>query len=595
MMQHRLVGFFCFNDHQSFDKDFTIDDFDIEQCESLIQFNLEHKEGEPACLMLSIERPKGKKKMMSIGHKGVLFVTNEMGKREIIFYGCVSNIVFSDHALISVRLDSCFPENLSKEKKEIIDEIKKQDGWNELVDDQTLDSALGLFSLCPYWDRTTARMSTSHAVQSKKKEYDLTNWVRADSLKIREKPPLSFVEVEISAQWLQQWSQYQDIFPVIQGKFSDKRIATYTGASLLSSWPKSGSIRHSGYQIMHSQIWEKEPLMFDQKFFLKNDKVIKKFYFDGQIIVGRRYKQKRKERVFFSLRSGAADSYANGKKMTLNLGCLVSEKLMEIDFFSVMKTYRKNDKVRYGASVYSFVHDEKFVESFQDSDWLLLENDSKKMSMSVRDSFFLDKETQDFTPEGLSVFNNALQRAESLLLWGGRSIEISATVPFWPCYSLTLDHVACVWDSVNAIQRHGKVSYLNMKGGKNGYWIDVLIRALPDRFQTEKRMYSQGRLGTKNQRQQVPYKIHPVEEPLFPRESMINQLLCTEECVSVINDPKDQEKIIGLNADTGLSRGDGTSIRISFPCIKTRPCLERKIEMDILSVYDLHNNHENNE
>ena len=191
--------------------------------------------------------------------------------------------------------------------------------------------------------------------------------------------------------------------------------------------------------------------------------------------------------------------------MTLNLGCLVSEKFIEIDFFSVMKTYRKNDKVRYGASVYSFVHDEKFVESFQDSDWLLLENDSKKMSMSVRDSFFLDKETQDFTPEGLAVFNNALQRAESLLLWGGRSIEISATVPFWPCYSLTLDHVVCVWDSINTIKRHGKVSYLNMKGGKDGYWIDVLIRALPDRCQTEKRMYSQGRLGAKNQRQQFYY------------------------------------------------------------------------------------------
>jgi hypothetical protein len=556
--------------------------------ESVIKFELDHKEGKPACLSISILYEKREDFSNPMEKRGVLFFIDNQNKREILFNGYVSNVSSGSDGVMVLCLEACFPEKKQEDEMRIMNTLKKSDYWNEFLDDGNLDSALGIFALCPYWDRATAEMGISHAFESKKEEIDLVNLVDPKSLVVHEKKPISLVDVDISTQWLQQWSQYQDIFPVIAEKFSDRMVATYTASSLNASWPKSGPIKRSGYQVFYSHVWESNPPMSKRTFFSKNGHLFKKFYFDGQIIVGRRYRQKRKEALRFQMKSSFSGHENVGKRLTLNLGCLVSKDLLDICDFSSMNTYKKNDKVKHCGKVYLFRHEEKFVFSFNEADWIFSQNDSDKMKLSLQDAFFISKETRDFTEEGMFVFRSALKRAESLLIWESRTVDIRVRVPFFSCRHMTVDHMATVWDPQRSRLLRGKIVSMCTKVDADEAWTDVIIKAIPTDLKKRDQMYTQ-REFDENRNQCIDgmyYDIVHYRGPINPVEDTMRNHLCTKQCITIQNSPEQQEKIIGSYSK--LSKVGGTSIRISFPSLKTKSCLENTVSVNVWSLCDIH-------
>ena len=537
---------------------------------SMVSFSMDHKEGQPADLTITLFSHDLTNDRSFIGKKGQIKVGSD-DQWIIFFTGHVTCARFDCTSTVTLTLRSCVDDQ--RDKDAIFDMLRSQPNWHSLIDDSSLESALGIAPLCPYWDRATGRLSTSHALHSVHDTVHLSDAINAETVTIQEKEPVSDIHITINAQWIQQWCQYQDIFPVIKEQFDDGHVSTYTESSLVKTWPKSGAIQHSGYKVVHSQLWEAPIPAFNKPMKTKNGRVIKKSYFDGQLIVSRVYKQKRKESVVFPVSCDGIQASTQSKDLVLNLGCVVPAASYAYDDFLSMHTYQKNDTVIYCGNVYQFVQDEKFVFFFDPKDWVCLKKESEKIKIGIRDSLFIDDDTEKMTDLGKQIVACALQRASTKLIWENRTTECRVRVPFYLFHTVTLDHVGHI--SMPHFSIKGKIVHLKMYWSWDEKWIDVTVKTLPE--------WAQKSLMMPQQTYYVDEGDYAIREGCAipdPAFHMAHEMLCKPHNITIKNGPGDQEKMIHTwkNQKNDIQ---GTSIHVAFPKLVQKPCLENAIHLTL--------------
>ena len=125
---------------------------------------------------------------------------------------------------------------------------------------------------------------------------------------------------------------------------------------------------------------------------------------------------------------------------------------------------------------------------------------------------------------------------------------------------------------------------MHTKCDTGGAWTDVIIKAIPtDLKKRDKIDFDQNKMQNIDD---VHYSVLHYLGPDNPMEDTMQNALCTKECITIRNSPTQQEQMIA--AHSRLSNGGGTSVYISFPSFKTRPCLESVIAVDLWYLYDIH-------
>ena len=280
----------------------------------ILELNIDHREGEVALATLVVARatlPPWDQRNVFISHEETLFFKGRLVglplelKNDLVRLELTSEPADADNQL----------KSLGKEMKKApfwdssFVEVKDQDNPSEL-----LEARSALFS----WDRTSGRVCISDLFQGKQ-TLNLTDVFFADSLIVRlAETPLSHVSVNLSVEWIQQGEGEVDLSRRIRSEFVGGMINTLTPESLQNSWPKEGQkIGRSGYWVVKSSLKQVSPprtgildiyptvtpeiLSWNDLRGEPQSLRAKRFWMLGRLILGWRYRQKRRETVKFTL------------------------------------------------------------------------------------------------------------------------------------------------------------------------------------------------------------------------------------------------------------------------------------------------------
>ncbi len=283
-------------------------------------------------------------------------------------------------------------------------------------------------------------MGLSHAV---KKGEEGVHWkphqmpsYDPDTLSYRFSPPLAAVTVGISTQWIQHISGVMDVAPYIADKFHERMINTYTGKAFAESWPKKGSfLGQSGYRVLHSHLHQEDtPFQAPLKKFsdiitlqkkgadpseMSSPKklIVQRSWFQGELLIGWHYRQKRRENLFFTLQaslpSGCPDTVT--KEIFLPLGKIT--QMEELPLFCPFSIYKPGALVHHHGKVFEYKGTENVCPYMDPRVWQEVPEKTDQFFSNLQDSFFT-------TIRGIRAFHHALEQAKTLLTWGGRSLEI---------------------------------------------------------------------------------------------------------------------------------------------------------------------------
>jgi hypothetical protein len=168
------------------------------------------------------------------------------------------------------------------------------------------------------WDRVTGKVCLSDLL-SGRQILDVTDLLFADSLKIRMgETPLSRLSVQVRAEWIQEGTGEINLTQKIAAAFSGGMINTLTPESLIKGWPGEGQkLGASGYWVASSHLHSATPprtgilniyptvtpelTTWDEETGAPKQHRLRRFWMVGKLVLGWRYRQKRRECVHFTL------------------------------------------------------------------------------------------------------------------------------------------------------------------------------------------------------------------------------------------------------------------------------------------------------
>lgn len=201
--------------------------------------SLKHREGEIASLDITL--------LAQESHPSSLLMTYGDAP---VFKGVAHGVptFLNDH---EVRLKFlALPPDLAKQREKLAPPS------DSLFSMGILEAVPALF----FADRVTHALSLSPVLpQGPVLRFDdqiLKNTLTVKALKA----PLSTIDLEISAQWVQELEGEFDVFPAIARAFPRGIVNTLTPQTLRLSWPQEGrSLRRSGYTVVESELQEITP------------------------------------------------------------------------------------------------------------------------------------------------------------------------------------------------------------------------------------------------------------------------------------------------------------------------------------------------
>jgi hypothetical protein len=227
---------------------FSSDDY-VED-EQIFSFNLSHSEGQIPTLDLEIKNPGVG--LLSTGRKqwGRLSWWNGSSVVQMFFGRLVG--VPSDlfEQVIKIQLIARAPDYISR-KQALAETLKVAPYYDPVFLDDAHrsdpDAILEAWSAAYHVDRTSMAWTVSDILNGEDGTVTFTgDQAFYDSLELRiDQPPFTAIRVEISAKW----SQTTTGGSIKLGPWT---IKTYTGASLISDWPKAGASIGGGWSVQSS-------------------------------------------------------------------------------------------------------------------------------------------------------------------------------------------------------------------------------------------------------------------------------------------------------------------------------------------------------
>ena len=279
--------------------------------------------------------------------------------------------------------------------------------------------------------------------------HDITQSCLAKSLEIRlHKKPLSRLTVTLEAQWIQYTFGWVNLGRRIAKTFPDQTISTFTPKSLQRTWPKTGQIvGKSGYWVAFSKLEERSAYADGLPHTItcwrnhngKSQKhTLKRTWFDASLVIGWRIKQKRTERLTFTIEHHHQGTLDTSASITIPLKRPLSEPGLH-PFWMPYTPYSEGDVIQNGShfkkartshtSGSVFDHDDQYWENSGES-LCLLPHESAH-------SFFL-------SDRGKKTFHAAVEMAKTAIAHTARAYYITATLSPHLCGVLSLNDLAII-------------------------------------------------------------------------------------------------------------------------------------------------------
>lgn len=168
------------------------------------------------------------------------------------------------------------------------------------------------------WNRVTGKATVSDLFQGRD-VLDVTDVFYADSLKMTlAETPLSHLFVTLSVEWVQQAEGEVSVGGKIASAFPGGMINTLTPHALQETWPREGQkLGRSGFWVVKSHLQQVTPprtgildiyptftpevRAWDETTQAPKAMRAKRFWMSGELVLGWRYRQKRREVVQFTL------------------------------------------------------------------------------------------------------------------------------------------------------------------------------------------------------------------------------------------------------------------------------------------------------
>lgn len=281
----------------------------------ILDLAIDHREGEVALatvLVSQFKLPDFSQRHAFISYKGQLLFSGRLVGFPVKVSDGLAKLEFTAE-----------PLDAGGQLESLASDLKHAPFWDDAFMEvaeqgdpaEWLEARSALFA----WDRLTGTVCVSDLFQGRN-ILDLTDVFFEDSLTIRlADTPLSQISVTLSAQWVQEGAGEISLGRKIAAAFSGGMINTLTPHALQATWPKEGQkLGRSGFWVVKSHLREVTPphtgvlgiyptltpeiAVWDEV--AQGPKKIraKQFWMVGTLILGWRYRQKRRERVQFTLR-----------------------------------------------------------------------------------------------------------------------------------------------------------------------------------------------------------------------------------------------------------------------------------------------------
>jgi hypothetical protein len=313
------------------------------------------------------------------------------------------------------------------------------------------------------------------------KTHNLTQACLSQSLEmVALKPPLSRITVTIEAQWIQYTCGWMDLGRRIARLFPDGVISTFTPKAFRRTWPKTGqNVGKSGYWVAFSKLDERagykdglpEALTCWQNHQGKSKKYgLKRTWFDASLIVGWRIKQKRTERLTFTLKNHHQGIQERSLAVKIPLKRPLSEPGLH-PFWVPYTPYSQDDKIQHESRLYKAKNAHTSSRFFKSENWEDAGTPSCFLPHEGAHAFFL-------SARGKKTFHVVAEMAKTALAHSTRAYRIHAILDANTCPQLSLNDSAHIeHPSLPGGQALGKVIQLRREacGQNNTHILKVTL------------------------------------------------------------------------------------------------------------------------
>lgn len=410
------------------------EDFDPQihaRCDlDILEMTIDHREGEVALatvIVASLKLPSLDRRHVFISYENTLLFSGRLVSLPI---------KMTDH-LVSLEL-TAEPLDVLAQLQDLALDLKRSPFWDPAFVDPTeqdnpvewLETRSALFS----WDRLTGNVCVSDLFQGRH-VLDLTDVFFADSLKVGlAETPLSHISVNLGIEWVQEACGEVNLGGKIAAAFPGRMINTLTPHALEATWFKEGQkLGRSGFWVVKSHLQHVTPprtgildiyptltpefMTWDDSIQASKTLRAKRFWMAGTLVLGWRYRQKRREVVRFTVaQKTQLEGSIRPLRRTLNLQL-------------------------------------------------------QQVTPAVGSTFFL-------THRGRQAVEHALEVARAHLAATARCLEIEVTFPFESGFALSMDHSVRLVDPRLPSATHGGeavgkvVAYQLRQDGMKAYaWV----------------------------------------------------------------------------------------------------------------------------
>lgn len=455
------------------------------EAEKIFSLQIRQREGGLAAAQITVPNPK--EGLLSKNRKHYGLITYQ---KKLLLRGRVVGMPVHIEGEVVRLLLVAQPEDYQKQLQHLMQTLKTPPHWDELfVSDAAKNKPLEVLearSALYYCSRTSGKVSISDIFNGSQ-HIDLGGNFFRDSLQVRvNEAPLTSVEVELSAEWLQQGYGTCDVTPQLLAQFPYGLISTYTGKDLEDKWWKPGEkIGRTGYWVESSYLKEVNPPntgvlnlypKVSPKIWAAPEKVgdppqqtrLKRHWYQAELRLGWRYQQTRREVVRFSLKHSTQPLMPTSPRVRRLRFRL--QKIVESSYqWRSHHGYTRGFRVVHESKIYRCFKRHRSGDIFDSQYWQCLGPGQHSDSQSHRAHFFT-------TDRGQQAIQHALERAKAHLAASARAITIKLQAPFDVLCAITTDHSVTVEDDrLPGGRVTGKVTgYRLCAEGKLGKrWVEI--------------------------------------------------------------------------------------------------------------------------
>lgn len=339
-----------------------------------------------------------------------------------------------------------------------------------------------------YWSRLGQPVRLSRLLQGRR-ILDIGSRFLRSSLDVRMgELPLAGVRVRLQASWQQTYRGRTDITYFLRSRFPGGLINTLTGQDLEARWWRENTrLGNSGYWIEESALkemsapytgslnvypdqsrafWVSPEDPVAEGYTAPFQSTLKRFWYRASLVLGWRYKQKRRESVDLLLRHDVQPLGPGLHKVrTLSFTIHGIDLSGDGQEWHPERLYPKRSHVVHQGTVFEALENHRSQRSFEaDADyWRALGPKPHIPDAKSRSSFFT-------TPRGHQCVGHALDRARAHLAASSRAVEIRFSSDFETLSEISCDHsVVLEDDRLPGGKAQGKVTaYRLVAEGEKG-------------------------------------------------------------------------------------------------------------------------------